>query len=487
MMLTRKLIATLPFVAAIVVAAVAADYAMNVFVLSSPGVFTPIRTGLIALIVAAPVTYFLISQRLDMQRVKEALAASVAEKDRAIGESRQRREEAERALERLRESEALYRVLADNQTDVISIWSADGGRKYASPSMEREFGFTVEEAVNQRDVPKMHPDDLPMVRDIFRTLTVAEGIRTAEYRLLHKDGSTMWIEGAFKRLNDGSGDLITTARIVTERRKLQGEVFQALQEANAALAVKTEFLANMTHELRTPLNAIVGFTGLLRRSRLLQPGDARHVELVWDASQTLLRVVNDVLDFSKLEAGAVELDAEPFDPNWVAESTVSLLAAQAAAKGLALGVRTEGPGGLLLGDGGRLRQVLLNFVSNAVKFTARGEIEVLVVQTGAGDERRLRMEVRDTGIGVSPDQVDSIFGRFTQADASVSRRYGGTGLGLAICKLIVEARAAARPSGWRSPCLGPSRLRIRRPPAPPCRSPRRFGCSSSTITRSIAN
>jgi len=216
-------------------------------------------------------------------------------------------------------------------------------------------------------------------------------------------------------------------------------LIQALDEANTALSVKSDFLANMTHELRTPLNAIIGFSGLLRQSDSLNPRDARHVKLICDAGGTLLHVINDVLDYSKLEAGAIELERQPFDPHAVAESIAQLLAAQAADKGLTLSVAAEGSGGLLLGDSARLRQVLLNFVSNAVKFTARGGVEIKVSQHGEGGDRNLRVEVRDTGIGIHPEQLDSIFGRFTQADASTSRQFGGTGLGLAICKRIGEA------------------------------------------------
>ncbi|MFI4974248.1 MAG: ATP-binding protein [Caulobacterales bacterium] len=390
-------------------------------------------------------SFFLVSQRFDMQRVKDALAAFVVEKDRAVVEAQLRRREAERAqaaaeraLERLRESEALYRLLADNQTDVISLWTADGRRTYSSPSAVRAFGFTPEEMTAMPKAANAHPDDIPIIRALTGSLAPGAGGK-AEYRLLHKDGSEIWVEGTFQRLSDGSNGLLSTTRIITERKRLQQELIHALDEANAALAVKSDFLANMTHELRTPLNAIVGFSGLLKQSSDLKARDAHHAELIWDASQTLLSVVNDVLDFSKLEAGAVEFESHAFDPVAMAQSTATLLAGQAAAKGLRLSVDADGRGGRLLGDGARLRQVLLNFLSNAVKFTSRGEIRVLVSQREVGDRMRLRISVKDSGIGVAPDQVDTIFGRFTQGDPSVSRQYGGTGLGLAICKRIIDA------------------------------------------------
>jgi CheY-like chemotaxis protein len=194
----------------------------------------------------------------------------------------------------------------------------------------------------------------------------------------------------------------------------------------------------MTHELRTPLNAIIGFAGILQGSADLTPQDARHARLIRDASDTLLDLVNSVLDFSRLEAGAVALNADPFDPMAEVGSTIELLEEQARAKGLDL--RIEGQTqGYLKGDARRLRQVLVNFLSNAIKFTAEGSVTVKLAQTSVGDGvARLRVEVTDTGVGLAEHQIAHIFERFTQADVSVSRQYGGTGLGLAICKRIVE-------------------------------------------------
>jgi len=239
------------------------------------------------------------------------------------------------------------------------------------------------------------------------------------------------------------GQRFDLKKIISDRERLGLALEQALGEAEAATRAKADFLANMTHELRTPLNAISGFSGLLKQSDRLNPRDAHHVALIASASQALLHVVNDVLDFSKLEAGALELDHQPFDPAELAQSTADILGHQAEAKGLGLSVETVGEAGALVGDAARLRQVLLNLLSNAVKFTASGAIRVVVAQVGneIGDDaaRTLRIEVIDQGIGVPADQLDKIFGRFTQADASVSRKFGGTGLGLAISKRIIEA------------------------------------------------
>lgn len=347
--------------------------------------------------------------------------------------------EAERALERSRDSETLYRLLADNQSDMIALWAPDAKRIYSSPSVVRAFGYTHEERETLPHAVDPHPDDLEMIQDIFRSLKPEDGARRIEYRLFHKDGSIVWVDGTFQRLGDGSGRMLSTGRVATERKRLESELHRALDEAKAALTAKSDFLANMTHELRTPLTAIVGFSSLIKGAHDLNPRHARQVGIICDASENLLSVVNDVLDFSRLEAGAVELDSHPFDPLAMAQSTVALLANQAAAKGIYLSVAAEGFEDTLMGDGARLRQVLTNLISNAVKFTASGEIEVLVRQSKVVDQRKLRISVRDTGIGIPADQIDGIFGRFTQADASVSRQYGGTGLGLAISRRIIAA------------------------------------------------
>ncbi|NBU29885.1 MAG: PAS domain-containing hybrid sensor histidine kinase/response regulator, partial [Caulobacteraceae bacterium] len=333
----------------------------------------------------------------------------------------------------------LYRLLADNQSDMIALWAADGSPVYSTPSVVRAFGYTLEERAQLPQFVNLHPDDAHRVQHLFQTVRPEDGVLSLDYRMFHKDGSVVWVDGTFQRLDDDSDRVLATGRVSTERKQLQHELREALDEAKAALKAKSDFLANMTHELRTPLTAIVGFSSLMKAADDLSPRHARQMGIIHDASENLLTVVNDVLDFSRLEAGAVELDAHPFDPMAVARSTLALMGAQAAAKGLGLSVRSEGDEGMLMGDGARLRQVLTNLISNAVKFTASGDILVTVRQTGVGDQRRLRVSVRDSGIGISPEQRSGIFGRFTQADASVSRRYGGTGLGLAISRLIVEA------------------------------------------------
>ena len=345
----------------------------------------------------------------------------------------------DQATQALRDSEQSYRLLADNVTDVISLASADNQRLYVSPSIERVLGFSPGELIETSNYTYMHPEDTESVQAFTQAVSVESGPQTLEYRVFAKDGSVIWAETTFRRLDDGSGRILGVSRDVTGRKVLESELIEAVARSEAAAAAKTDFLANMTHELRTPLTAIVGFAGVLRDSKAMSEQDARHAGLIHDASQTLLGVVGDVLDFSKLEACGFELDPEPFDPVAMARSATAIVAAQAAAKGLTLTAHIDEDAPALVGDAPRLRQVLLNFLSNAIKFTREGAVELALTCQVEDDRCRLRVEVRDSGIGIDEEHIGALFTRFTQADASVSRQFGGTGLGLAISKQIVEA------------------------------------------------
>jgi PAS domain S-box-containing protein len=366
-------------------------------------------------------------------------------KDQAMVEVRlqqkaadQARLDAEQAYERLRDSEALYRLVMNNQNDLVAVWTGSFEIAYASPSCRRKLGYAPDAPMSPGTLMATHPDDTDVVHALARSIRPEDGVKTLEFRLFDSSGLAVWVEGTFQKLEHERYSLLTTARVINERKRLQQELTQAVEVATAAVHAKSEFLANMTHELRTPLTAIIGFSGVLRGNPGLDEAATRQIELIYGASQTLLHVVNDVLDYSKLEAG-VELDLHAFDPLDSVAAVVEMLTPQANDKGLRLRIVGEQTGELLLGDSARLNQVVMNFLSNAIKFTARGGIVVRVRQGDSPVGRTLRVEVSDTGIGIGRDQQDQIFGRFTQADASTSRQYGGTGLGLAISRKIVDA------------------------------------------------
>jgi PAS domain S-box-containing protein len=348
----------------------------------------------------------------------------------------------EAAQKSMAASEAHYRLLADNVTDVIALTGPDRSRRYVSPSIEAELGFTPEELQATPNYTYLYPEDRERVLSIIDSLSPAADRRTVQYRVVHKDGHVFWVETCFTLVPsigvDGGG-VVSVSRNIEARKAMEIELVEAKRKAEDAAAAKSDFLANMTHELRTPLNAIIGFSGVLAGSSRLTAEDARHAGLIRDASATLLELVNSVLDFSRLEAGAVELEEKPFDPVEAARATAALLTQQADDKDLMIAVEVVGETSPLVGDATRIRQVLLNFLSNAIKFTAEGGVTVAVRQTPASaDHGALRIEVSDTGIGIEGGKIDNLFDRFTQADATVSRRYGGTGLGLAICKRTIE-------------------------------------------------
>jgi PAS domain S-box-containing protein len=346
----------------------------------------------------------------------------------------------------LAESEARYRMLADQATDLIVRYDKKGVIEYASPSV-RQLGYRPEDMVGRNTTEFIHPDDLPQAAQnrSFGIGGRAED-RLGDIRVRRTDGEWVWLQGNPTPIRDEAGHVVaimTSLRDVSARRAMEEELRRKGAEAAAAAIAKAEFLANMSHEIRTPLTGIVGFAGLLEKLDGLPPKARTYLSRITTASQALLSVVNDVLDFSKIEAGQVELDPQAFDPEAFVAETLDLMRAQAKNKGLELCMELSSAlPAAVFADRGRVRQVLLNLLSNAVKFTAQGGVTVAVSHEAA-DGGRLRIAVTDTGVGVPAERADRLFQRFSQVDGSISRQYGGTGLGLAISKSLTQLMGGA--------------------------------------------
>jgi PAS domain S-box-containing protein len=341
------------------------------------------------------------------------------------------------------ESERAFRFVAEHTSDMVIRHRMDKGITFASPASRAVLGYSPTEIVG------MTPAEIVVEEDVVRIRALLEErIRRGElisptgyeYRARKKNGEVVWLEANPRLVLNGAGELteiVDVVRDISARKDAQLALVQARQDAEAASRAKSEFLANMSHELRTPLTSILGFSRLIGRDGGLSETDRTHLDLIRSAGETLLAVVNDILDFSKLEAGALSLSDEPFSVADLGRGVTALLGGQADDKGLSL--TCEAPDGVWLkGDAARLRQVLLNLVSNAVKFTESGGVAVTLKIEPDGQRSWLSVDVRDTGVGLDPAQIDQMFDRFTQADGSVSRRYGGTGLGLAISRRLIE-------------------------------------------------
>ncbi len=351
------------------------------------------------------------------------------------------RQESQQALAA---SEARYRVLAETTSDVITQLGMDLRRQYVSPSCRRVLGYEPQEMLDVQPSTRMHPEDGHGVRALALRLAAGEveGDRaTVTYRSLHKEGRWVWLETVMTLVrHEATGaptSLICSLRDVTERRRAAENLERAKLEAEAAARAKADFVANMSHELRTPLTGIIGVHDLLRADPGLTAAQRRLADLAGEAGRSLLAIVNDVLDFSKVDAGQLALETVPFDLDDLIASCCGLAHEQLKTKPVTLSVvREPGLPRRYAGDPTRLRQILLNLLTNAVKFTERGRIALHVAY--GSETGTLRVRVADTGIGIPPDRIGALFERFTQADTSMTRRYGGTGLGLAICKRLID-------------------------------------------------
>ncbi len=342
--------------------------------------------------------------------------------------------------DRLRRSQRMrYALLSENTRELILFIDNETHQIVeANAAAVEAYGYTRDELLNMRIEQIRAPEVHEQIQSLFPR--VPEGF-TAETTALRKDGSTFPIE-IYVRAGevDGRSVSLSVGRDITERREHMRDLRTALEQALQANKLKSEFVATVSHEIRTPLNGIVGMSELLQRTKL-DADQSESARTIHESSLALLRIINDILDFSKLESGRAQLEVVEFELEPVVNSVVELIGRAIKRESLTL-MTYVAPGvpGSFHGDPGRLRQVLMNLVGNAVKFTESGHI-LLSVQLGeklADGRAMLRVSVADTGIGMDEETQNKLFKPFVQGDASTTRRFGGTGLGLSICKAYVE-------------------------------------------------
>ncbi len=368
--------------------------------------------------------------RLAVKQAEEGLSMVVMRDITAEHQQREDAEQAQRIGDLLRSAAKVFTWRFDPDT----------GRYLTERDPAANDGGAGRRDMSGDDMTaEIHPDDRERVGRAFRLSVRTGEAQTVWYRHVRPEGGwsryrSTWRGG--RRTACGRYEVLGLTQDMTELAEARDAALQGEQAAREAAEIKSRFLANMSHEIRTPLNGVLGVLHLLK-DESLSPNGRSLVDEALGCGEMLTQLLNDVLDFSKIEAGKLELNPEPLDSAATLNAVAGMLRQAAEGRGLYLRTVIEGDPGWVSIDPVRLRQVLFNLIGNAVKFTLRGGVEVTMKSIGAGSAHRLRVEVKDTGVGVAEEAMAALFERFHQADGSTTRRFGGTGLGLAITRSLI--------------------------------------------------
>ncbi len=345
------------------------------------------------------------------------------------------------AERKLKDSEAMYRLIMEEASDMISRHDTDGITTFVSPAVRQILGYEPEDVLHRRIADFAHPDDLNGNQTALMDAHAAGSTVTFEHRRRHRDGHFVWLESRVRFVVNGeTGEFehaISVTRDISIRKAFEEELLAAREKAESANYTKSRFLANMSHELRTPLNAIIGFSDIMVREMFGPIGNERYSEyakLVHESGSLLLDLINDLLDMSKIEAGKYELHLEDFQVNEPIDAALQMLSSRAAERSLVLRSDVQPEKLSIRADRRVVKQVLLNLLSNAVKFSnTGGRIDVRAIK----EPDAMVLSVEDNGIGIPPEFLSRIAKPFEQASNDPARTHGGSGLGLALVKSLV--------------------------------------------------
>jgi cell cycle sensor histidine kinase DivJ len=336
---------------------------------------------------------------------------------------------------------AMYRFLADNAMDLITRHSADGRIRFASPSAQALLDRTPQELIGAAPSALVHPDDLKVTQTAFVEASYFARSSSAEVRMKKRDGTYVWVEIRCRPASPVHGvaaDIVAVTRDISERKVQEQALIEARDAAEEASSAKSRFLANMSHELRTPLNAIIGFSEVMTHEMFGPVGSARYLEysrLIHESGGHLLELINGILDMSKIEAGKFELFEEMFDLEETAEIAIRFVKLQAERSGVALKLSVAPGARHAFADKRAVKQVLINLLTNGVKFTPRGGT---VTVRAARAARGLEITVSDTGVGISAKDMERLGKPFEQVEGEHVRSKEGTGHGLALVKALSQ-------------------------------------------------